>query len=138
MNHQTASHAVQIPEGANVPEWIQIIPAGKFSGRDGRGPYVTDATSILDWFRKWGRELVIDYEHPEIRHGQPVPGAGWIRALESRADGIYAKDEWTERARQMINAREYRYVSLVFEYDQRTGRIVRVRSAGLTNQPNLF
>lgn len=22
-----------------APEWVQLIPAGSFSGRDGRGPY---------------------------------------------------------------------------------------------------
>jgi phage I-like protein len=28
------------PESARIPpEWIELIPAGEFTGRDGRGPF---------------------------------------------------------------------------------------------------
>ncbi|MDR3351767.1 MAG: phage protease, partial [Zoogloeaceae bacterium] len=136
MNYQTASHAIAFPEDGKVPEWIQLLPSGQFSGRDGRGPYRTDASSIKSWFDRWG-ERVIDYEHPTERHGQPVPAAGWIRAIETRPGGIYGRVEWTARAKNMIAEREYRYISPVFDYDK-TGRVARIVSAGLTNQPNLF
>ena len=30
------------------PEWVHLIPAGTFSGRDGRGPYTLDAQAVHD------------------------------------------------------------------------------------------
>ena len=49
-----------------APEWIMVIPAGQFSGRDGRGPFklsnpqkVLDATAKADM--KAG--LPLDYDH---------------------------------------------------------------------------
>jgi phage I-like protein len=135
---KTAAHATAIvPKNGAVPEWIQLLPAGEFSGRDGRGPYKTDAAAILDWFAKWG-ERVIDYEHPEERRGQPVPGAGWIKEMQARGDGVWGRVEWTARAAKMIADKEYRYLSPVFDYEPATGRVARIASAGLTNQPNLF
>jgi phage I-like protein len=135
---KTSMRAAQIAlANGDVPEWIQLLPAGEFFGRDGRGPYVTDAASVLDWYGQWG-ERVIDYEHPEERHGQPVPGAGWIQAMEAREGSIWGRVEWTRKAAEMIAEREYRYLSPVFDYEPDTGRVVRIVSAGLTNQPNLF
>jgi phage I-like protein len=137
MTYQTASHAIAIPDG-NAPEWIQLLPAGKFSGRDGRGPYVTDAASIIRWFDRWG-ERVIDYEHPEDRHGRPAPAAGWFRTAEWReGEGLFAVDvEWTPKAAAMIAAGEYRYISPVFEYAPKAGAVEALHMAALTNNPGL-
>lgn len=83
----------------------------------------------------------IDYEHQIIAsksNGQPAPAAGWFRRLEAREDGLYAVDvRWTARARQMIAAGEYRYISPVFTYDKKTGRIQRLLMAAITNNPAL-
>jgi phage I-like protein len=45
--------------------------------------------------------------------------------------------EWTARAAASILAREYRYVSPVFQFDPKTGIVTRLLRAGLTNNPNL-
>lgn len=44
--------------------------------------------------------------------------------------------EWTEKARNMIEAREYRYVSPVLHHYP-DGRILRMLGAGLVHRPNL-
>lgn len=51
---------------------------------------------------------------------------------------MYAIDvEWTERATQMIEGGEYKYISLVFAYDKKTGKVKRLLHAALTNNPAL-
>ncbi|MGB6554934.1 MAG: phage protease, partial [Candidatus Binataceae bacterium] len=44
----------------------------------------------------------------------------------------------TARAASAIAAREYRYVSPVFQFDPESGRVTRLLRAGLTNNPNLY
>jgi len=138
----TASHATALlPEdGGRVPEWVHLLPAGRFTGRDGRGPYLLDEEGVINAFDSWGGDLSIDYEHQGVHaasNGQPAPAAGWIKQIRADADGIWGRVEWTERAARMIAAREYRYLSPVFTFDKTSGRILKLLNAGLTNNPNL-
>src|ERR1700682_3111858 len=71
------------------------------------------------------------------REGRPAPAAGWIRELQVRAGALWGRVEWTVRAADSIVAREYRYVSPVFQFDPATGSVTRLLRAGLTNNPNL-
>ncbi len=122
-----------------APEWVHLIPAGTFSGLDGRGPYTLDAAAVLAAFQP-PPYLPIDYEHQSVDADQkngPAPAAGWIHELELREDGVWGRVEWTDRAAAMIAQREYRYVSPVFQYRPKTGRVVRLLGAGLTHAPNL-
>ena len=117
-------------------------------------------------------DLNVDYDHAcedlERAAGEPTPSAGRILALDkpeefktSVARGpspvatdhgprtkdsarwiLYGRYEPTERARQLIKNREYRYVSAAFakDYpDRRTGESqgLTLTSVALTNQPFL-
>ncbi|MDP2832166.1 MAG: phage protease [Pseudomonadota bacterium] len=150
--HSTTTHAPRIPatHAATPPEcrlgectektgWVHLVPAGTFTGRDGRGPYRLDTAAILQTFATWGMDLPVDYEHQSVTagtNGQPAPAAGWIKQLDAREGGLWGRVEWTERALAMIRAKEYRYLSPVFRY-QPDGCIMAILGAGLTNQPNL-
>lgn len=130
------------PEGdasAAPPEWVMLIPAGTFSGRDGRGPYRLDVEAVLKAFEAGGIDLPIDYEHQTLtasdRQG-PVPVAGWIKELQAREGALWGRVQWTPKAAELIAAREYRFLSPVFRHD-RTGRILALEGAGLTHYPNL-
>ncbi|MNZ80162.1 Mu-like prophage I protein [compost metagenome] len=85
-------------------------------------------------------DLPFDYVHAtELKapNGEEAPAAGWVREYRLNDRGaMEARVEWTERARNAIQSREYRYVSPVFLFDQ-DGRIHRFSSFGLTNKPNL-
>lgn len=128
--------------GDAPPEWVHLSPAGTFSGRDGRGPYTLDASTaqaVLDAFARHGADLPIDYEHQSLTAADkagPVPAAGWIKALEVRADGLWAQVAWTPQAAALLAAREYRYLSPVFMH-RKDGAIVELVGAGLTHTPNL-
>ena len=129
------------PAGA-APEWVQIMPAGTFSGRDGAGPYSLDdpqAVMAATLAAAAGADLPIDYDHQILwsrDNGQPALAAGWIKEFAARDGGVWARVDWTPTAAARLAAREYRYLSPVFWHDD-AGRILRIEHAALTNTPNL-
>lgn len=133
----TGGHAVA---ALNPPDWVHLIPAGTFSGRDGRGPYTLDAPAVLAAFARYGADLPIDFEHQSLdgaaKRG-PIPAAGWIKALDARADGIWAQVAWTAQAAELLAAKAYRYLSPVFNFVKNTGRVTALAGAGLVHTPNL-
>lgn len=109
--------------------FVQILPAGVFTCLDGRGPFdLDDATAkqIVAWFEGIKNDLAFDYEHQSLNaleNGRPAPASGWLKRLEWRSGlGLFGFVEWTEKARAMIKAREYRYVSPVFYTSKKNQR----------------
>jgi hypothetical protein len=93
-------------------------------------------------------EVVIDYEHGQLNPmlaggGGPVPASGWLKEIdpETDADGIlWGRCEFTDRARAMIAAGEYRFLSPVIEWgarDKHTGapQGATLSSMALVNRP---
>lgn len=129
-----------------APQWVELIPAadahGIVAGRDGRA-WRFDATAhqnILAAHAGLGMDVPVDWEHAtqhRASHGDEAPAAGWVTQLEIRDGALWGNVDWTERATQQISAREYRYLSPVFDYDTHTQRIAQLVSVGLTNLPNL-
>lgn len=128
---------------------VRIFPAGKFRAIDGR-PADTDAWRIdatiaqklIDVQAAKQTSTSIDYEHQTLNavsNGQPVRAGGWFERLEwVEGDGLYAIDvTWTPAAAKMIADDEYRYISPVFSYDQKTGEITSLFNIALTNSPGL-
>lgn len=134
----TLNSAISTPAG-RAPDWIQLLPDGPdIVGMDGRRWRNDHPHQVAMDCRM---PMVLDYEHAsELRapQGLPAPAAGWIDRLEIRgASALWGHVDWTDRARQQIQNREYRYLSPVFLHEKDSGRIVRLTSVGLTNQPNL-
>lgn len=132
---------------AQAPAEILLIPAGEFRARDGRPQGLSAwrmderaALRIVTQAAAAAGDFVIDYEHQTLHsqdNGRPAPAAGWFKRLEWRAgQGLYATDvRWTEAARAAIAALEYRYISPVFTFAPRTGEVLAVQMAALTNFP---
>ncbi|HXN85793.1 MAG TPA: phage protease [Candidatus Binataceae bacterium] len=131
-------------DSAAPPQWIQLIPAGSFHGRDGRGPYLlSDPIAVIaaTMALKMRAGIPIDYDHATdfaATDGRPAPAAGWITEFAVRSGAIWGRVEWTDRASSAIRAHEYRYISPVFQYSPSDGTITRLLRAGLTNNPNLY
>ena len=89
---------------ASAPEWIELLPAGVFYGRDGRGPFRLDdpaAVIASTTAMQMNAGLPIDYDHATdfgAPEGRPAPAAGWIRELEVRDGAVWGRVEWTARA----------------------------------------
>lgn len=141
--HRIALNVDLAASGDTPPEWPELLPAGPaVEGRDGRTWLFDDVAkaSVLSLFTARNAHLPIDWEHAtQLRapKGEEAPAGGWIEGLEIRNGTLVGKTAWTARAANQITAKEYRYLSPVFDYDPATGRIVRLVSAGLTNTPNL-
>jgi hypothetical protein len=127
--------------GGGVPEWVHLLPAGRFTARDGRRFELSEPEAVIAEFEQTGIDLPVDYEHQsesaaDTRSG-PAPAAGWIKELKAKADGLWGRVEWTARARALIGRREYRFLSPVFLHERRNGRVIRLKGAGLVHTPAL-
>lgn len=124
-------------EMAELPDWLRLLPLGRVNLVDGRPPFEVDPESLgamVKAFGERGTDLVIDYEHQSLKGGQ-APAAGWIKDLEVREDGLWAKVEWTEQAGEYLKRREYRYFSPVLRIDPETRRPQELLNVALTNTP---
>jgi phage I-like protein len=142
---KTDRHSSQLPSISDglLPEWYHLLPAGTFHGRDGRGPYVFNPyaeRAVLEAFASLKCDLPVDYEHQSLEakdKSGPIPAAGWIKQLESRANGLWGRVEWTAKAQACLRDKEYRYISPVFIHDK-SGQVMALTMAALTNTPNLY
>lgn len=140
--------ARQIDVGG-APARILVSPWGRVETT--KGAYILDeqaAHDVIAAFQAQGVTLVIDREHHTMGGQYASPdglalAAGWIKSLEAvppryggdpRA-GLFACVEWTDRARQWLINKEYRYLSPVMARCETDDRAMRLHSAGLTNRP---
>ncbi|NII74212.1 phage I-like protein [Dyella sp. SG562] len=132
-------------DGSNLVS-LQLTPTGDFKPWDGRdlpsGHWHIDqavAAKVISNFTARRNDRVLDYEHQTLlaeKNGQPAPAAGWIKGLEWReGSGLWGTVELTARAGDAIAAKEYRYVSPVFSFDRRTGDVLDIQMAAITNNP---
>lgn len=136
-------HAARHAAGKSAPVWIDLIPAGVFNGRDGRGPYRNEHPErIIAATRALGMTagLPIDFDHAidlGAPQGQPAPAAGWIKELRLVNGAIQGRVEWTAAGAKALAAKLYRYISPVFEFSG-DGAVQRLLRAAVTNNPNLY
>lgn len=145
----SAATAVVAVDGDGAPlKDIQLLPMGKITPRDGRGPwFLADEAHaqevIAATIATSGKtDLMVDYDHQSVFAVGPDKGgraeaAGWISpaSLHVRPDGIWASVSWNAAAAAKLAERAYRYVSPYFGSNKATGRITRILNAGLVNQP---
>lgn len=134
-------HSALPAADAGAPDWVQLVPAGTFSGVDGRGPYhLRDAQAVIRTSRlQFGDRLPIDENHSIDRRapkGEPSPARGWIVELQEREGSIWGRVEWTDEGRGLVAGRAYRGISPCI-YRNAAGDIVAVARASLVNEPNL-
>jgi len=124
-------------KSGQAPEWILLLPLGEVALGDGRERFLVDEAALkamVQHFGERGVDLVIDYEH-QTPSGHKAPAAGWIKELEARAEGLWARVEWTEEARRHLEAKEYRYFSPVLRLEKENRRPVALLHVALTNTP---
>ena len=86
-------------------------------------------------------DLFVDYEHQTLKaelNGQPAPAAGWIKPETLKfveGKGLFAEVKWTKKAKEHIDAGEYRYISSNIIYNKETGEVVSLFGAALVNHP---
>ena len=131
--------------------WFQIVPLGEYPHTGSGLVQVLDNTAVrrmAEDFQSRSRVaqfpgLLVDFDHESHDARKSSQAAGWISALENRADGLWARVRWTDAGEAAVRAGRFRLISPVFERasaeDLGNNRVrpVRLLDAGLTNDPNL-
>jgi phage I-like protein len=146
MQLNRGSHLVElvladVAGGKKAPPLVVLVPRGKVKST--RGDFLCDDQAIqacIDAFKAEGVDLVIDYEHQTLggdwaAPDGKAPAAGWIKEVMAHADGLVGRVFWNARAAALIESLEYRYLSPVTLVRAGDGRVVRIHSVGMTNNP---
>lgn len=113
---------------SGAPEEIKILPLGEVKST--KGTFLVDDASvdmILKSFKDRKIDLVVDYEHQTLLNVQ-APASGWITELRKGADAIIGKVQWTQKAKEYLKNREYRYLSptIMVRKDRRVSAVSSV------------
>ena len=137
-NETIAIAALTTDLAGAVPTEIQLTPDGLFRAKDGRPAALSGwlinaeiAQSVIQLTDSQADAFVIDYEHQTLyakQNGMPAPAAGWFKNLQYREGlGLFATQvEWTEAAALAIQNKEYRYISPVLQFNQKTGEVTKL------------
>ena len=128
-----------LKEIRDIPNEFQLLPYGRIDIEGEPPAYVDEESiaSVIANFTRRGNDMVIDYEHQTLKDVQ-APAAGWIKRLVDRGkDGLWAIVEWTERAREYLKNKEYRYFSPVFWITKEGRKVARIENVALTNLPRI-
>lgn len=120
---------------SEVPVYIKILPFGYVSSE--KGDFIVDKESfhmIKEHMEQRKLDIVIDYEHQTLKDIE-APAGGWIKELVLKSDGIFAKVEWTEKAKGYLRNKEYRYLSPVVLVRKKDHKASQLHSVALTNTP---
>ena len=124
--------------------WVQVLKAGKVPDRDvtitsdniesAARNYLQHLKRNPEHFRRF------DYLHNSARRVSSIEdrvASGWIHALESREDDteLWALVDFTDRAKDLIASREFRYVSAELMFDEGETELT---GATLTNDPAIL
>ncbi len=86
-----------------------------------------------------GVDIAIDYTHDNDK-GEKI-AAGWFKSLFTKNNNteLWAKTEWTPKAKQCLKNKEFKYYSpeFVFDYRKEDGTVVKnvLLGGALTNRP---
>lgn len=135
------------PPKANADaSWVQVAKTGKFS--DPRYGNFTITTKDFDrWLSNFDANvghgplgLPVDVDHSPEKRGD-TEAMGWVKALERRGNEMWAKVDWNDLGKQLIESRRYAYISPSYSNDfkDESGKSHGTALVGiaLTNRPFL-
>ena len=118
-----------------VPDTVKILPMGQVTSL--KGDFIVDEESfklMRNAFKNRGLDIVVDYEHQTLDNIQ-APAGGWIKDIYVEDRAVVAKVEWTEKAKEYLKNKEYKYLSPVVLTRKSDLRAVVLHSVALTNTP---
>lgn len=124
-----------------APAKVPLHPFGPFRGNNQN--FVFDERSqeaIRLQKADRGADWMVDWHHQELDREaglrDDAPAGAWITDLVVEDGFVYGiVGDWSPRAAQAVRDKEIRYISAVFNYDSKTGRVLRYHSFGLVNRP---
>ena len=139
-NAPMAMLSLSLGEDRTVPTEFRIFAAG--ANPSDKGTFVFDeaaAVAVMKAYAAKSVPLTMDYEHMALSDPPvPAPAAASEWTPEVRNGELWATNvKWTEKARAMLAAGEYRLFSPAFFHDPKTMRVLRIINVALTNTPAL-
>ena len=133
-----------IDDGENgTIEEVLVAPVGEFVGSDREGnPVPQNFTEeslegIAKNLNESGKEILLDKDHNSAKDGlnRDTQSLGWFsKFIVKPLKGLFAALKLTKTGRELIENREYRHVSPVFQLDE-NGEPVGLVSVAATNTP---
>jgi phage I-like protein len=138
-------------------DWFHLVPIGTFPIARKEGDKVKIYQQVVDGVacdRIVGAfanrrtvnpayQMLVGFEHFAHQENGSSAAAAWVNEVEKRADGVWARGEWTPDGEAAIKNKKYRYLSPVW-FPRQTEKIgenrvrpIEVNDAGLTNMPNM-
>ena len=125
-------------------ERLVILPKpgkdGFLKTRDGRR-ILYDAQSqqkILKSFKARRLDIPVCVGH-RMSWQDDAEAVGWFSDLQAEPHGaLSAKVEWTEQGRELIDSKQFKYLSPELTLEEGSRRIVMIRNYGMVNIPNLY
>lgn len=122
---------------------VLVAIIGKWEGHS-EGSFEVNTSVIEEMYTNFNNQdidTVCDYEHQTLT-GQTAPASGWIKSLSIEDEKLFAHVDWTDKAKEMIKDKEYKYVSPVYQRgstDSKTNKKLgwTLHSLSLTNRPFL-
>jgi phage I-like protein len=154
--NRDASGQFKLPEDG----WYHLAPKGEYAHPESGLIQVIDDPALAAMANRFGLDskvphfpgLLVDFDHFSYDPEKSSEAAGWIMALENRADlpgekgqtgGLWAQIRWSDEGQAALERGRYRLISPVWlpkdvaKLDNARIRPLRLDSAGLTNNPNL-
>lgn len=125
-----------------IPE-VQIAPVGEYVGSDAKGNPVPEKLTaeslqaLADGLNATETEVLADIDHGAAKAGveRDTKAAGWFtKFVVDPLRGLFATLKLTRHGKELLQNREYRYISPTFSLDKE-GKPVKLHTASLTNMP---
>lgn len=119
-------------------DWIKVAPRGSVVTRDGRS-YSFNPETLAARFAADGIDIPIDFDHAiavKAKLGERADAVGWVKQLQARLDGLWARVEWLQTALSALTSRTHRFISPTFHHDV-AGTATWLHSIALVAAPAL-
>ena len=124
---------------------VNVSPVGIFYGSDAEGNAVSENLTeeslqrLADQLNSSNQQILVDADHASCRTGieRDTSACGWLEKFFVKPlKGLWAKLKLTNKGRDLVENRVYRFLSPVFKLDD-NGEPIQLNSVAMTNCPAL-
>ena len=124
---------------------VNVSPVGIFYGSDAEGNAVSENLTeeslqrLADQLNSSNQQILVDADHASCRTGieRDTSACGWLEKFFVKPlKGLWAKLKLTNKGRDLVENRVYRFLSPVFKLDD-NGQPIQLNSVAMTNCPAL-
>ena len=124
---------------------VNVSPVGTFYGSDSEGNAIPENLTeeslqrLADQLNSTNEQILVDADHASCRAGieKDTSACGWLEKFFVKPlKGLWAKLKLTNKGRDLVENRVYRFLSPVFKLDE-NGEPMQLNSVAMTNCPAL-